>query len=49
MDVVEKFGYMSIGVSNLDEAIAFYARIGRLDLTERIGETAFMTGGPEHH
>jgi 2,3-dihydroxy-p-cumate/2,3-dihydroxybenzoate 3,4-dioxygenase len=49
MDVVEKFGYMSIGVSNLDEAIAFYARFGRLDLTERLGDTAFMTGGPEHH
>jgi 2,3-dihydroxy-p-cumate/2,3-dihydroxybenzoate 3,4-dioxygenase len=49
MDVVEKFGFMAVGVSNLDEAIAFYARFARLDLTERVGSRAFMTGGPEHH
>jgi Predicted ring-cleavage extradiol dioxygenase len=49
VDVVEKFGYMAVGVSNLDEAIRFYAQFGRLDLTERVGNTAFMTGGPEHH
>ena len=38
MDVVEKFGYMSIGVSNLDEAIAFYARFGRLDRFDSAGD-----------
>jgi 2,3-dihydroxy-p-cumate/2,3-dihydroxybenzoate 3,4-dioxygenase len=49
MDIVQKFGYMSIGVSNLDEGISFYGNIARLDLTERVGRTAFMTGGTEHH
>lgn len=48
-DLVEKFGYLSIGVNDLDEAIEFYSRFVRLDVTERRGRTAFMTGGPEHH
>jgi catechol 2,3-dioxygenase-like lactoylglutathione lyase family enzyme len=49
MSVVQKFGYLSVGVSNLAEAIEFYSRFGRLDLTEVVGDTAFMTGGLEHH
>jgi hypothetical protein len=43
MNVPEKFGYMSVGVSNHDEAVAFYAQFGRLDLTERVGTRAVMT------
>jgi 2,3-dihydroxy-p-cumate/2,3-dihydroxybenzoate 3,4-dioxygenase len=49
MAIVQTFGYMAVGVSNLDEAIEFYSRFARLDLTERVGNTAFMTGGTEHH
>jgi catechol 2,3-dioxygenase-like lactoylglutathione lyase family enzyme len=49
MTIVQTFGYLAIGVQNLDEGIEFYGRFARLDLTERIGRTAFMTGGTEHH
>jgi catechol 2,3-dioxygenase-like lactoylglutathione lyase family enzyme len=47
--IVQKFGYLAVGVSNLDEATEFYSRFVRLDLTERVGSTAFMTGGIDHH
>jgi 2,3-dihydroxy-p-cumate/2,3-dihydroxybenzoate 3,4-dioxygenase len=49
MDIVHKFGYLAVGVSDLAEATEFYSRFARLDLTERVGNTAFMTGGLEHH
>jgi catechol-2,3-dioxygenase len=49
MDIVHKFGYLAIGVNNLSEATEFYSRFARLDLTERVGSTAFMTGGLDHH
>jgi 2,3-dihydroxy-p-cumate/2,3-dihydroxybenzoate 3,4-dioxygenase len=49
MDIVNKFGYLAVGVSNLAEATEFYSRFVRLDLTEQIGNTAFMTGGLDHH
>lgn len=49
MDIVHKFGYLAIGVSNLAEATQFYSRFARLDLTEVVGSTAFMTGGLDHH
>jgi 2,3-dihydroxy-p-cumate/2,3-dihydroxybenzoate 3,4-dioxygenase len=49
MEIVSRLGYISLGVANLVEAAEFYSRIVRLDLTEQIGDTAFMTGGLEHH
>ncbi|MFG2039826.1 VOC family protein [Dactylosporangium sp. NPDC048998] len=49
MAIVQQFGYLSIGVRDLREGVEFYSRFARLDLTERIGDTAFMTGGLEHH
>ncbi|BBX65190.1 hypothetical protein MSAS_43640 [Mycobacterium saskatchewanense] len=49
MDLIHKFGYLVIGVNNLAEATAFYSRFARLDLTEVVGRTAFMTGGRDHH
>jgi 2,3-dihydroxy-p-cumate/2,3-dihydroxybenzoate 3,4-dioxygenase len=48
-DVIKGLGYLSVGVSSLDEAVEFYSRFVRLELTEQIGRTAFMTGGLEHH
>jgi len=42
--VVQGFGYLAIGVANLREAVEFYSRFVRLDVTEVIGSTAFMTG-----
>jgi 2,3-dihydroxy-p-cumate/2,3-dihydroxybenzoate 3,4-dioxygenase len=49
MEIVSRLGYISLGVSDLVEAAEFYSRFVRLDLTEQIGNTAFMTGGVEHH
>jgi 2,3-dihydroxy-p-cumate/2,3-dihydroxybenzoate 3,4-dioxygenase len=49
MEIVTKFGYLAVGVSDLAEATEFYSRFVRLDVSERIGNTAFMTGGLEHH
>ena len=49
MNLVHKLGYLAVGVSNLREGVEFYSRFVRLDLTEKIGATAFMTGGLEHH
>jgi 2,3-dihydroxy-p-cumate/2,3-dihydroxybenzoate 3,4-dioxygenase len=46
---IEKLGYLSLSVIDLDEAIEFYSRFVRLELTERIGSRAFMTGGSAHH
>ncbi len=49
MATVSRLGYLAIGVGNLDEATDFYSRFVRLDVTEQIGRTTFMTGGVEHH
>jgi catechol 2,3-dioxygenase-like lactoylglutathione lyase family enzyme len=49
MHSIRKLGYFTVGVADLDEAIEFYARFVRLDVTERMDRTAFMTGGIEHH
>src|SRR5882762_4162435 len=49
MAVVSSLGYLAVGVSDLDEAIEYYSRFVRLDVTERTARTAFMTGGLEHH
>jgi catechol-2,3-dioxygenase len=48
-DIVNQLGYIAIGVANLDDAVEYYSNIARLELTERIGNTAFMTGGTDHH
>ncbi len=49
MAIVQTFGYLSLGVNDLAEAVEYYSRFARLELTERVGNTAFMTGGTEHH
>jgi 2,3-dihydroxy-p-cumate/2,3-dihydroxybenzoate 3,4-dioxygenase len=49
MTRVTRLGYIALGVNNLGEAAEFYSRFVRLDLTEQVGDTAFMTGGVEHH
>jgi hypothetical protein len=36
-------------VRPLREGVDFYSRFARLDLTEKTGKTAFLTGGLEHH
>jgi 2,3-dihydroxy-p-cumate/2,3-dihydroxybenzoate 3,4-dioxygenase len=49
VSLVQGFGYLAVGVRDLKEAIEFYSRFVRLEATEIVGTTAFMTGGPEHH
>jgi catechol-2,3-dioxygenase len=49
MAIVTKFGFVTVGVNDLTEGVEFYSRFVRLDLTERVGKTAFMTGGLDHH
>jgi catechol 2,3-dioxygenase-like lactoylglutathione lyase family enzyme len=49
VDLINKFGYLAIGVSDLGEAAEFYSRFVRLEMSSRVGRTAFMTGGLEHH
>jgi 2,3-dihydroxy-p-cumate/2,3-dihydroxybenzoate 3,4-dioxygenase len=49
MPIVSKFGFLSVGVSNVKEAVEFYSRFVRLELTEQVGDTAFMSGGTDHH
>jgi catechol 2,3-dioxygenase-like lactoylglutathione lyase family enzyme len=49
MAAVSRLGYLTIGVHDLDEALEYYTRFVRLDVTSRVGHTAFLTGGLEHH
>lgn len=49
MFLVERLGYVALGVPDLDRAIAFYEAIAQLTLTERTETTAFLSGGAEHH
>jgi 2,3-dihydroxy-p-cumate/2,3-dihydroxybenzoate 3,4-dioxygenase len=48
-EMVSRLGYIALGVHDLVEATEFYSRFVRLDLTEQAGNTAFVTGGVEHH
>lgn len=49
MHRVNRLGYLVLGVTDLAEAVEFYRRFVRLDVTERVDRTVFLTGGPEHH
>jgi 2,3-dihydroxy-p-cumate/2,3-dihydroxybenzoate 3,4-dioxygenase len=49
MELIGRLGYLAVGTANLKEAVEFYSRLVRLDVTETVGNTAFMTGGREHH
>jgi 2,3-dihydroxy-p-cumate/2,3-dihydroxybenzoate 3,4-dioxygenase len=46
---VSKLGYLTVAVANLDEALEYYTRFVRLDVTVRTGNAAYLTGGLEHH
>lgn len=48
-DRIATFGFLTIGVADLDPAVDFYARVARLEPTETRAETVFMSGGREHH
>lgn len=46
---VNGLGYLTLGVSDLEVAIDFYARVARLEISERRPGLVFMSGGREHH
>jgi hypothetical protein len=43
MSVISGLGYLAVGVSDLDEAVEYYSRFVRLDVTERTARSAFMS------
>jgi catechol 2,3-dioxygenase-like lactoylglutathione lyase family enzyme len=49
VDLVNRIGYVALGVPDLDRAVDFYRRFIHLDVSERGSDMAFMTGGTEHH
>lgn len=49
MAAVSRLGYLAVGVGDLDEAIEYYTRFVRLEVSERRRRQAFLTGGFEHH
>ncbi len=49
MHRIATFGSLTLGVTDLDLAVDFYARIARLEPSERREGTVFMSGGREHH
>lgn len=48
VDRVQEVGYVTIGTTDLDRAIEFYTQVIRLEVTERLADEAFLTGGKEH-
>jgi 2,3-dihydroxy-p-cumate/2,3-dihydroxybenzoate 3,4-dioxygenase len=46
---IQRLGYVTLEVADLDAAIDFYARAVRLEVTERRPGVAFMSGGGDHH
>lgn len=46
---IQRLGYVTLEVTDLDVAIDFYARVARLETTERRPGVAFMSGGSDHH
>jgi catechol-2,3-dioxygenase len=46
---VERFGYVALGVPDLDRAVAFYETFAHLTVTERTESSAFLSGGSAHH
>ena len=48
-DRIATFGFLTLGVRDLEIATDFYARIARLEPTEVRDDTVFMSGGREHH
>jgi 2,3-dihydroxy-p-cumate/2,3-dihydroxybenzoate 3,4-dioxygenase len=46
---IQRLGYVTLEVADLDVAIDFYARVVRLEVTERRPGVAFMSGGSDHH
>jgi catechol-2,3-dioxygenase len=46
---VSKLGYLTVAVANMEEALEYYTRFVRLGVTTRTADSAYLTGGLEHH
>jgi catechol 2,3-dioxygenase len=44
-----KLGHVHIKVQDLDQSIRFYSDLFNLEVTERMGKFAFLTGNHMHH
>ncbi|MGE3303866.1 MAG: VOC family protein, partial [Hyphomonadaceae bacterium] len=49
MAIVQRLGYVAMGAKDFEGTLELYSRVGRMSETERIGDTAFMTAGVDHH
>ena len=49
IDRVQEVGYITIGTTDLDAALQFYANVIRLEVTERRSDEIFLSGGRQHH
>ena len=47
--IVERLGYVALGMEDIDAASDFYRSIGGLSVSERRKDAVFLTGGIEHH
>lgn len=49
MALLEEMGYVAYGVRDLDRAVEFYRNVCQLEVSERAGDTVFLTGNTRHH
>ncbi len=42
-------GYVALGVSDVDRSVEFYRDVSDLNLTERVGDSAFLRCSDKHH
>lgn len=49
MALLEEMGYVAYGVRDLERAVDFYRNVCQLEVSERAGDTVFLTGDTRHH
>jgi len=49
MGVIDRLGYVAIGVPDIDEAITFFTSVMDLAVTGNDGTTAYLTATTDHH
>lgn len=49
MHLIQDMGYVCYGVRDLERAVDFYRNVCQLEVTERSGDTVFLSGDMRHH
>ena len=49
MNLVQEMGYAAYGVRDLDRSLDFFRNVCQLEVSERTGDTVFLTGDDRHH